>query len=853
MIKHLIQTSFLLLALIFHLPAATQTYNIQVSGTITSLETGFPVQNHSVMIETFGSGNSQIFNLTTTPNGYYYIDTIQVVNTGSVIVSTIDCEGNPHTQQGSFSPDSTLFIFDFEICTEIPPSCIANFSWLPDPGSFNTIIFTDLSIGVPEEWLWDFGDGNTSSEQNPIHTYNVFGEFEVCLTIWAEAGSCSDNICMDVVIDSTIVDCSNWFVYDTPDNKNFIFTGDADPPANSFFWDFGDGYSAIGPVADHYYELSNQFVEVELTTITFDPVTLDSCIATSSQNIWVAGNGGDCTNWFDFNTMDGYTFEFMGNALPEAQFFQWDFGDGNSAPGPAVTHTYDNSLSGDFPVTLTTYHTFPAGSDTCIAISSQTITVGSNQPCEAFFTWESNPGDPFTVQFFDASLGPVTNYLWDFGDGQSSVNPNPVHTFNSPGPKQVCLEIISDSLGFICSDEFCETIEVDYILTADFSFYLDTLSGQPAQYHFLDNSTGEPDEWLWDFGDGNISNMQNPVHQFEVGSNYEVCLKATRNFPSVGVVNHISCKQLQTPNYFYLGGILLEDNYPINNQSGDTTIVDTGFAYLYKTYGNQLIPLDTTQFYDLGFYFFPSVREGKYIVKAGLTEGSQNYYKWLPAYYPNVLNWQDAVVHTLTNNIFDLDISMPEISEATPGSETIHGQVTNFASNLLVNQNVSDVDVILFDESNTLIGFTKTEDGGLFNFWDLAQGTYTLYAEAAGLYSQAVTIVLDDAMPIPYVMLELYEPNVGLNDHKAIDLLVGNPYPNPVGDEVKINIRALDATQGMYNLFTVNGEIICQAKFKTQGENTDIAIFTGNLKKGIYFIRIDFENQKQTFIRKIIK
>ena len=66
----------------------------------------------------------------------------------------------------------------------------ANFSAEPTKGKYPlTVNFTDLSTDTPTSWLWDFGDGTTSTEQNPIHTYNTCGSFTVKLTVNYTVGS----------------------------------------------------------------------------------------------------------------------------------------------------------------------------------------------------------------------------------------------------------------------------------------------------------------------------------------------------------------------------------------------------------------------------------------------------------------------------------------------------------------------------------------------------------------------------------------------------------------------------------------------------------------------------------------
>ena len=102
---------------------------------------------------------------------------------------------------------------------------------------------------------------------------------------------------------------------------------------------------------------------------------------------------------------------------------------------------------------------------------------------------------------------------------------------------------------------------------------MDTLSGLTNNYYFTDNSIGDADSWLWSFGDGNVSTLQNPVHQYEQSGEYEVCLEVSRSFYNAGTYTDTYCQAIETPNYWDFGGQVFIDGFPMNNYSGDTTVV----------------------------------------------------------------------------------------------------------------------------------------------------------------------------------------------------------------------------------------------------------------------------------------
>jgi PKD repeat protein len=67
-----------------------------------------------------------------------------------------------------------------------------------DESNIKTIDFTDISTNYPTSWAWDFGDGNNSTDQNPTHTYQNVGIYEVVLTVTNEQGDYTEEKCINV-------------------------------------------------------------------------------------------------------------------------------------------------------------------------------------------------------------------------------------------------------------------------------------------------------------------------------------------------------------------------------------------------------------------------------------------------------------------------------------------------------------------------------------------------------------------------------------------------------------------------------------------------------------------------------
>ncbi|MDD5023663.1 MAG: PKD domain-containing protein [Methanoregula sp.] len=145
------------------------------------------------------------------------------------------------------------------------------------------------------------------------------------------------------------------------------------------------------------------------------------------------------------------------------------------------------------------------------------------------FTADPTVGNaPLVVQFTGTSDLTATSWHWDFGDGTTSDEQNPLHTYTSAGSKSVNLTV-THSYG---STSYVQTAYITVYAPPSADFTSDVTSGKsPLTVQFTDASTGLPTSWLWDFGDGTTSTLQNPSHQYSTTGTdtvtYTVKLTAT--------------------------------------------------------------------------------------------------------------------------------------------------------------------------------------------------------------------------------------------------------------------------------------------------------------------------------------
>jgi len=205
----------------------------------------------------------------------------------------------------------------------------------------------------------------------------------------------------------------------------------------------------------------------------------------------------------------------------------WDFGDGQTSNEQNPAHTYAGD--GVYTVTLTVTE---ADEDTDTETKVGYITVSDTGPTADFSASPVSGDEPLTVVFTDlsSSYDGITSWLWEFGDGQTSTEQNPAHTYAGDGVYTVTLTVTEAD-----ADSDTET-KVGYVTvsdtgpTADFS--AEPLSGgEPLTVAFTDLSTCHDGivSWLWDFGDGKTSNEQNPTHWYAEDGDYTVSLTVADN------------------------------------------------------------------------------------------------------------------------------------------------------------------------------------------------------------------------------------------------------------------------------------------------------------------------------------
>ena len=304
-------------------------------------------------------------------------------------------------------------------------------------------------------YYWSFGDGtgDTTTSANVSHTYNADGYYVVKL-ISIDSSTCniSDSAFTHIKVGNNKVSL-NFVPSKLPPCTNLSYSfantstatlGTFNP--NTFTWDFGDNsppitQSQFPPVTHTYASAGTYVVKLSIIDTTFcnspEDTSITVRLSPTLQALFATPSNG-CVP---------HNAVFVNNSKGGLSFF-WDFGDGNTSTQDNPSHIYNNP--GTYLVKLLAYD-----STACNQVDSATFSITVSPNPTASFTYNPNPPkENMITNFVNQSVG-ATNYVWNFGDGDTTTTINPSYIFPATATYNVCLNASND-VG--CSDDTCERV-----------------------------------------------------------------------------------------------------------------------------------------------------------------------------------------------------------------------------------------------------------------------------------------------------------------------------------------------------------------------------------------------------------
>lgn len=426
-------------------------------------------------------------------------------------VHTYNNNGNYTVRLVAISPQGCTDTFSIKEAIKIG-TAKADFTY-PAACINKPVTFNNITSPTPARVEWDFGDATNSTSINPVKTYTRPGLYTVRLI--SHFGVCSDTIKKLITVNPKPIaafQSARQSFCSLPANVQFtsLTTG----TNLQYAWDFGDGNISSLPNPTHTYTSDGTFtvklivtsaagcsdtlvkaayIQVQRPRIQFSGLPKNGCApVTITPTATVLGN----------HTITGY---------------QWSFGDGTTSTSATPSHTYSKTGTYDVQLTVTT-----ASGCSDMAVYTKAVRVGEKP--KANFTHTPVTVCPYDrVYFIDKSTGTIDQWFWDFGDGGTSTEQNPVHQYGDTGWHHVRLVVYNNT----CPDTIVIRNAV-YVNPPISIFGVDNNCNDKFTKRFTDRSLA-PKTWFWEFGDGTTSTEQNPAHRYASTGTYRVRLTVANN------------------------------------------------------------------------------------------------------------------------------------------------------------------------------------------------------------------------------------------------------------------------------------------------------------------------------------
>ncbi len=424
------------------------------------------------------------------------------------------------------------------------------------------IHFTNNSTGsaTQTDFSWSFGDGNTSTDENPVNTYTDLGTYDVSLTVTDEYGCSNSDTFPDFIqlnqvvaafvtnpVDTVCLGSETQFI-----NQSGIYCN----------WDFGDGTGMNHVTED---TVVHTYTQSGLYTVTLIAAPGDPCADTITKDIFVqrvtAGFTADKTK----DCKVPFTVHFVNQSSSNVVSWSWDFGDTTYSTQQNPSNTYDSL--GDYDVSLTV--TTSAGCSADVKLSDY---IQIHPPVVDFVVDPPGGGCvPLTLFFQDSSTTSIhdTAWQWHFDGGvpDTAITDTVSVVYNSAGAFAVTLTIVNDSG---CAATIVDSVRVGSHQTPNFIQTHDTICASDSMsflnlsfnadlidsnfwYTIPIDSTGEP-------GDTNLISTEESLNEYYVY--HDGIVSDTGLFNVMLVTDYYGCKDtLYVDSALYVHGPILKHIY----------------------------------------------------------------------------------------------------------------------------------------------------------------------------------------------------------------------------------------------------------------------------------------------------
>jgi PKD repeat protein len=422
---------------------------------------------------------------------------------------------------------STGGIFEVSLDALLPSGCVARVSKQIEVVGYPTskfksetfcdrkVVFTNQSVGGLT-YLWEFGDGQTSTLKDPVHFYGAGANYLVTLTAYNSL-FCAQKIENEVIVydnpeaailpnkenscdEASLAGCAPFAIAFKGDTKSSL-------PIKTTLWTFGDNTNSTSSSPVHTYSLAGTY------KVTLTVTNSVNCISTATVNVKVASTkptANFSTDKVVACANDPITFT---NLSVGGNFWCWDFGDNLTSNDKNPVHAYKKP--GVYSITL------KAKNEGCEDVIMKKDLITIKDPYLEFAV-EKECANPYRITMINKSFG-FDDITWDFGDGTTSKVANNVpHQYLATGEYTTRLTIKSSATG-------CTVTDILKVIIQEVKSDFDVAANPACKDNpvlFKDKSQAAA-QWEWTYGDGSGSSSPDGLNAFKDAGEYNVTQKVT--------------------------------------------------------------------------------------------------------------------------------------------------------------------------------------------------------------------------------------------------------------------------------------------------------------------------------------
>ena len=565
----------------------------------------------------------------------------------------------------------------------------------------DAVQFSNTSAGSGTlTYLWNFGDGTTSTLATPSHVFNVSGTYSVSLTVTSSEG------CIITNTQNGFINVDNFtsdFTIPSPiclgSNNTFTSTSTPAPSTSEWFVDGVNAYYYYYNTLNYNFSITGQHtIELKNTFGTCRDSVTKKMKVNDIPDLkgFIAGKTSNCGAPVLYNFKD---------TTRGAIKWEWNFNQNNVndiqsvIQAPAYTYNSDGGYNAWLRVTNA------AG---CTATSTQFIYIATP------YVYIRGIGNvyncpPYLLSFTANSADSITDYKWDFGDGTTSILPEPQHIFSIPGDYLITLTY--STKGMCSGKAYMNNVTVFPKPIAKFTASATNVCGNNPVYFTGVANQGAQALQFWDFGDGttngNNYNSSSVMHQYTQEGSYTV----THIVSNMGMCSDTA---------IMLNYIIISPPFP--KITGTTNTCDGNRGEVTFT---QTASRVSKLFWDFGDGTIQSSDSSQLIIKHQYSQ-SKNYQAKLTAINGQCSVSDSIYVHVHLKQYPLLTADKTQVCE----NDILTVRITNYDKNPLLDVITHNYSLSFYYGNNTPFSGVVLDDSYYYNWSNEYLGTLSSFDKA---------------------------------------------------------------------------------------------------------------------------